>query len=345
MQSFQSLPSTISLADIATKINAEMQGDGSVLVESIANLTNAKSNQITFLSNKKYVKDLSTSQAGAVILNKEFAELYQGNKLIVDDPYVTFAKVAQMFDSTPKQAIGIDKSALVDDTAQIGKSTHIGAGAVIKAGAKIGDNCVIGPNSFVGEDAIIGNNVNLRANVCIYHRVQLGDDASIHSGTVIGSDGFGYANDKGNWIKIPQLGTVKIGQGTEIGANTAIDRGTLDDTIIGKNVIIDNLVHIAHNVEIGDHSCICGSVGIAGSAIIGKYVVIAGQCAINGHITITDKVQITGQSMVTKSIKESGVYSSGMPAAPNKEWQRNTVQLRQIAKLIDRVKTLERANK
>jgi UDP-3-O-[3-hydroxymyristoyl] glucosamine N-acyltransferase len=168
---------------------------------------------------------------------------------------------------------------------------------------------------------------------------------SIHSGTVVGSDGFGYANDKGVWVKIPQTGTVVVGDDCEIGANTCIDRGALDNTIIGNDVIIDNLVQIAHNVTIGEHSCICGGTGIAGSSNIGKYVVIAGTCVVNGHIDICDKVQITGFSMVTKSITQPGVYSSGMPVQPNREWQKNTVRLRQIDKLVERVKTLEGLHK
>lgn len=338
----QDAQSMVSVSDIADHIGGRVQGNEQLKVSGLANLARAQNHQLSFLSNAKYLKDLASSQAGAVILNESAAEQYTGTAIIVSDPYVGFAKAAQYLDTTPAQADGIESNVQIDSNAVIGQNVSIGSGTVIKANAHIGDNCVIGPNCFVGEHAVLGEGVNLRANVCVYHRVELGERVSIHSGTVIGSDGFGYANDRGNWVKIPQLGTVIIGVDTEIGANTAIDRGTLDNTIIARNVIIDNLVHIAHNVEIGDHSCICGSVGIAGSAIIGKYVVIAGQCAINGHIEIADKVQITGQSMVTKSIKESGTYSSGMPAAPNRDWQRNTVQLRQIGKLVDRVKQLEK---
>ena len=336
---------TMTLAQIAEKIGGDVKGDKSVEITEMANLASAKSHQLSFLSNSKYLKDLANSQAGAVILKAADAEGFSGNALIVKDPYVGFAKAAQLLDTTPEQAGGIAESARVHQSAKIGMNVSIGEGAVISADAVIGAGSTIGANCFVGEGALLGKGVNLRANVTIYHRVELGDLVSIHSGTVVGCDGFGYANDMGTWVKIPQTGTVVIGDNTEIGANTCIDRGALDNTIIGKNVIIDNAVHIAHNVEIGDHSCICGNTGIAGSAIIGKYVVIAGQCAINGHLSIADKVQVTGMSMITKSIKEPGVYSSGMPAAPNREWQKNTVMLRQIGKLVERVKALEKASK
>lgn len=334
--------STMTLAQIAEKIGGKVQGDGDIVITAMANLATAKSHQMSFLSNSKYAKDLVNSEAGAVILKQDDAAQFNGNAIVMKDPYVGFAKAAQLLDNTPIQAAGVSPSASVHESAKLGDNVSIGPGAVIGANAVIGDNTVIGPNSFVGDEAILGKGVNLRSNVSIYHRVELGDGVSIHSGTVLGCDGFGYANDMGNWVKIPQTGTVVVGAGTEIGSNTCIDRGALDNTIIGKNCIIDNAVHIAHNVEIGDHSCICGNTGIAGSAIIGKYVVIAGQCAVNGHLTIADKVQITGMSMITKSIKEAGVYSSGMPAAPNRDWQKNTVLLRQIGKLVERVKTLEK---
>ncbi|MFW8592421.1 UDP-3-O-(3-hydroxymyristoyl)glucosamine N-acyltransferase [Glaciecola sp. 2405UD65-10] len=335
--------SMMTLAQIANHIGGTVKGDETTQIAEMANLLTAQAHQMSFLSNSKYAKDLANTKAGGVILGAKDAEAYQGNAIIVENPYVGFAKAAQLLDNTPVQASDISSSATIHSSATLGANVSVGHGAVIAQNAQIGNDCVIGPNCFVGEGAILGDGVNLRANVCIYHRVELGNRVSIHSGTVIGSDGFGYANDKGQWVKIPQTGTVTVGDDTEFGANCTIDRGALDNTIIGKNVIIDNLVHIAHNVEVGDHSCICGATGIAGSTTIGKYVVIAGSCAINGHIDIADKVQITGNSMVTKSIKEAGVYSSGMPALPSKEWQKNTVYSRQLSKMIERIKRLEQA--
>jgi UDP-3-O-[3-hydroxymyristoyl] glucosamine N-acyltransferase len=339
------MPASYSLQEIAQHIGGELQGDPSAVITSMGTLEGAKSGQMSFLTNSKYKNDMMNTKATAVILKEADAEFCSSNKIIHADPYVAFAKAAQLLDSTPEQDKGISQFAHIHPTATIGENASIAAGAVIEKNAKIGNNAKIGANTVIGEDVQIGDDLNLRANVTLYHKVVLGNRVSIHSGTVIGSDGFGYANDKGTWVKIPQTGTVLIGDDCEIGANTCIDRGALDNTIIGNDVIIDNLVQIAHNVTVGDHSCICGGTGIAGSSNIGKYVVIAGTCAVNGHIDICDKVQITGFSMVTKSITQPGVYSSGMPVQPNREWQKNTVRLRQIDKLVERVKTLEGLHK
>jgi UDP-3-O-[3-hydroxymyristoyl] glucosamine N-acyltransferase len=331
----------VSLHTIASHIGGEVSGDPECQVTGLATLATATANQLSFLSNSKYVKDLSTTQAGAVILNAEQASNFSGNAIIHSNPYVGFALASQLLDSTPKQSPAISPTADIDASASIANNVGIAAGAVISKNAVIGEGSRIGAGVFVGEGTVIGEHCNIRANVTLYHDVSLGDRVSIHSGTVIGADGFGYANDKGQWIKIPQTGGVRIGNDTEIGANTCIDRGALDDTVVGVNCIIDNFVQIAHNCIIGDHSCICGNTGMAGSVNIGKYVVIAGSCAINGHLSICDKVQITGFTMVTKSITEPGVYSSGAPAAPTREWQKNAVQLRSIDKLYKRVKALE----
>ncbi|MFQ3250803.1 MAG: UDP-3-O-[3-hydroxymyristoyl] glucosamine N-acyltransferase [Glaciecola sp.] len=339
------MPVSYSLQELAEHIGGELQGDPKAIITSMGTLEGAKEGQMSFLTNSKYKNDMLNTKATAVILKEADAEFCKSNKIIHTDPYVAFAKAAQLLDSTPVQDKGISEFAYIHPTAIIGESASIGPGAVIEKNVKIGDNAVIGANTVVGEGAQIGDDLNLRANVTIYHKVVLGNRVSIHSGTVIGSDGFGYANDKGVWVKIPQTGTVQIGDDCEIGANTCIDRGALDNTIIGNDVIIDNLVQIAHNVTVGDHSCICGGTGIAGSSNIGKYVVIAGTCVVNGHIDICDKVQITGFSMVTKSITQPGVYSSGMPVQPNREWQKNTVRLRQIDKLVERVKALESLHK
>lgn len=336
---------TINLTNLAEAIGAQLRGDGSIEVSEFANLGKANEQQLSFLSNSKYASELVTTKAAAVILSEDDAKDFSGNALIVDNPYLAFAKAAQILDSTPPAAYGIAESAIIDSSAELGDNVSVGAGAVVSAGAKIGNNVIIGANCFVGEHAVLANDVHLRANVSVYHRVELGERVSVHSGTVIGSDGFGYANDKGRWVKIPQTGTVIVGADTEIGANCAIDRGALDNTIIGENCVIDNLVHIAHNVEIGDFSCICGGTGIAGSAVIGKYVVMGGMVAVNGHITIADKVQITGNTMVNKSITEEGVFSSGVPVAPNLDWRRNMIHVKQLDKLVKRVKALEKAVK
>ncbi|MFT7260174.1 MAG: UDP-3-O-[3-hydroxymyristoyl] glucosamine N-acyltransferase [Glaciecola sp.] len=339
------MPASYSLQELAQHIGGELQGDANAMITSMGTLEGARSGQMSFLTSSKYKNAMSNTKATAVILKEIDAEFCSTNKIIHADPYVGFAKAAQLLDSTPTPETGISEFARIHSSANIGENASIAAGVIIERNVKIGKNATIGANTVVGEEVQIGDDVNLRANITIYHRVILGNRVSIHSGTVVGSDGFGYANDKGVWVKIPQTGTVVVGDDCEIGANTCIDRGALDNTIIGNDVIIDNLVQIAHNVTIGEHSCICGGTGIAGSSNIGKYVVIAGTCVVNGHIDICDKVQITGFSMVTKSITQPGVYSSGMPVQPNREWQKNTVRLRQIDKLVERVKTLEGLHK
>jgi UDP-3-O-[3-hydroxymyristoyl] glucosamine N-acyltransferase len=335
-------PMSYSLQTIAEHIGGELRGDPDHQIDSMGTLASAQAHQLSFLSNNKYAADLNITKAGAVILTEVQAGLLEGNAIMHPNPYIGFALASQLLDTTPLQTAQVSTNAVIDASAEIGRNAAIGPGAVINKNAKLGDNVTIGAGTFVGENCVLEDGCNLRANVTLYHGVKLGKNVSVHSGTVIGADGFGYANDKGIWVKIPQTGGVQIGDDTEIGANTCIDRGALDDTVIGKNCIIDNMVQIAHNCVIGDHSCICGSSGMAGSVTIGKHVIIAGGVGINGHISICDNVQVTGFSMVTKNITEPGVYSSGMPAVPTREWQKNTVKLRAIDKLYDRVKALEK---
>ena len=288
-----------TLAELAQQVGAEIVGDASIQVTSIATLASAENGQISFLSNSKHRAQLTSTRASAVILSRADSEHCPCAALVVADPYVGFARIAQVLDSTPAAAVGIATSAVIDASASIGTGTSVGACSVIEAGAVIGDNVEIGAGCFIGRNATIGSGTKIWANVSIYHAVSLGRDCLIQSGSTIGSDGFGYANDKGQWIKIPQLGAVTIGDNCEIGANTCIDRGALDNTVIGQGVIIDNLCHIAHNVVIGDHTAMAGCSVAAGSATIGKYCVIGGFVAINGHIDIADKVNLTGYRMVT----------------------------------------------
>ena len=330
-----------SLAVLAKEIGAEVVGNADLQVSAIATLAGAKASDISFLSNPRYRAQLSDTQAGAVIVSPSDAEYCRTNALVMKNPYLGFARVAQMLDKTPDAAHAVAETASVDNEASIGRQVSIGPNAVICRGAVIGDNVQIGPGCFIGENAQIGSGSKLWANVTVYHDCQIGSDCLVQSGAVIGSDGFGYANDAGHWIKIPQLGRVIIGDEVEIGANTCIDRGALDDTVIGAGVIIDNLCQIAHNVEVGAHTAIAGCTVVAGSTVIGKHCTIAGMVGINGHMQIADGVVITGFSMVTKSITEPGVYSSGVPATTNKEWRKNMVGLRNIGKLDKRVKELE----
>ncbi|MCL6408234.1 UDP-3-O-(3-hydroxymyristoyl)glucosamine N-acyltransferase, partial [Dickeya dadantii] len=262
--------------------------------------------------------------------------------LVVKNPYLTYAHMAQLLDTTPQPATDIAPSAVIASDATLGQQVSIGANAVIESGAQLGDGVVIGPGCFVGKNARIGAGTRLWANVTIYHRVELGEHCLIQSGTVIGSDGFGYANDRGNWVKIPQLGTVRIGDQVEIGASTTIDRGALDDTVIGNGVIIDNQCQIAHNVVIGDNTAVAGGVIMAGSLKIGRYCMIGGASVINGHMEICDKVTVTGMGMVMRPITEPGVYSSGIPLQPNKVWRKTAALVMNIDEISKRLKAVER---
>lgn len=334
---------TFLLSELAEQLNAQLHGDAACSIVSIATLENAQKGQISFLSNSKYRKFLSETTASAVLIKQDdMPFLAPGvSALIVNDPYVAFAKIAQLLDSTPDAASSIHPSAVIDSSVKLGVNVAIGANAVIAAGAEIGDNVQIGAGCFIGEAAVVAEGAKIWANVTVYHRGRIGKRTIVHSGAVIGSDGFGFANERGTWLKIPQTGTVIIGDDCEIGANTTIDRGAIDDTVIGNNVIIDNQCQIAHNVKIGDHTAIAGATIIAGSTKVGRYCIIGGGVCINGHIDICDGANITGMSMIVKPITEKGVYSSGIPATTNLEWRKNTAKLRQIEQLFQRVKQLE----
>lgn len=332
----------MTLADIAAKLGAELRGDGTVVIESVAGMATAGEGQITFLSSSKYRKQLAECQAAAVMLKEADAEGFEGNALLMADPYLGYAKVAQLLDTTPAAASDIAPSAYVDPTAQLGENVSIGHNAVIEAGARIGANAQIGAGCFIGKNAQIGAGTKLWANVTIYHNVVLGEQCLVQSSTVIGADGFGYANDKGEWVKIPQLGSVRIGNRVEIGACTTIDRGALDDTIIEDNVIIDNQMQIAHNVQIGYGTAMAGGTIVAGSTKIGKYCIIGGASVLNGHIEIADGVTITGMGMVMRSIEEKGMYSSGIPLQPNKEWRKTAARTMKIDEMNKRLKAVEK---
>jgi UDP-3-O-[3-hydroxymyristoyl] glucosamine N-acyltransferase len=332
-----------SLADLAEQLGAQLIGNAKCNISATATLEHGGTGKIGFLSNSKYRKYLTETNVSAVLLNADDAAFVPPgvNALVVKDPYVAFARVAQLLDSTPAAAKGIHSSACIDPTAEVAVSAAIGPNAVIAAGAIVGENVQIGAGCFVGESAVLEDNVRLWPNVSVYHGVKIGRSTIVHSGAVIGSDGFGFANERGNWLKIPQTGAVVIGADCEIGANTTIDRGAIDNTVIGNNVIIDNLCQIAHNVKVGDHTAIAGATIIAGSTKIGRYCIIGGGACINGHIEICDGAHISGMAMVMKPITEKGVYSSGIPATSNIEWRKNTAKLRQIDQLYQRVKQLE----
>ncbi|ADN75171.1 UDP-3-O-(3-hydroxymyristoyl) glucosamine N-acyltransferase [Ferrimonas balearica DSM 9799] len=333
---------TMTLAQLASALEARLQGNGDTLIEGVATLGNANASQIAFLANSKYRSHLDSTAAGAVILSEADAEHFSGNALIMANPYLGYAQVAQLLDTTPDCAEGVHPTAVVHPEATLGDNVSLGANVVIEAGAIIGDNVQIGPGCVIGRGAQLGAGTKLWANVTVYHNVIVGQDCLVHSGAVIGSDGFGYANEKGQWVKIPQLGSVRIGDRVEIGANTCIDRGALDDTIIEEGVILDNLVQIAHNDVIGAHTAIAGATVLAGSTTIGKYCIIGGNSAIAGHLTIADGTHISGMTGVTGSIKEKGLYASPPPLQEAKQWRKNSVRMRQLDEMYRRLRELEK---
>lgn len=338
--------SSMTLGALAEHIGATLRcaGDDTAetQVHSLATLASAGNGQISFLSNSKYRSQLVDTKAQAVIVHPDDAEHCPCSALILNNPYVGFARAAQALDSTPDAAEGIAPSAVLAEDLVLGENVRIGANAVLESGVVLGDNVQIGAGCFVGKNVRIGGNTKLWANVTIYHDVRIGEDCLFQSGAVIGSDGFGYANDKGQWVKIPQVGSVVIGNRVEIGASTTVDRGALEDTVLEDGVIIDNQCQIAHNVVMRQNVAMAGCSVIAGSTTIGKNSTIAGMSAISGHMEIGENVHFTGMSMVTKSIKEPGLYSSGMPAVANREWRKNAVAIRNLPELAKRVKDLEK---
>ncbi|MCP9269486.1 UDP-3-O-(3-hydroxymyristoyl)glucosamine N-acyltransferase [Xenorhabdus sp. XENO-1] len=333
---------SIRLADLAQQLNAQLHGDGDIVITSIAPMYSANSEQITFLSDSRYTDKLAECQAAAVVLRESDLTHCKVAALVVDNPYLAYARMAQIMDTTPQPAQDIHPSAVIFSDVQLGKNVAVGANAVVESGVVLGDNVIVGAGCFIGKNTRIGAGTRLWANVSVYHNVEIGEQCLIQSGTVIGSDGFGYANDRGNWIKIPQLGSVIIGDRVEIGASTTIDRGALDNTVIGNGVIIDNQCQIAHNVIIGDNTAVAGGVTMAGSLKIGRYCMIGGASVINGHIEICDKVTVTGMGMVMRPITEPGVYSSGIPLQPNKVWRKTAALVMNINEMNKRLKSVER---
>ncbi len=333
---------SIRLADLAQQLDAQVHGDGDIVITGIASMHSAEPSQITFLANSRYQEQLATCNAGAVVLTEADLPFCKSAALVVNNPYLTYARMAQIMDTTPQPAQDIAPSAVISPQATLGENVSVGANAVIESGVVLGDNVVIGAGCFIGKNTRIGAGSRLWANVSVYHEVVIGQNCLIQSGTVIGADGFGYANDRGNWIKIPQLGSVHIGDRVEIGACTTIDRGALDNTIIGNGVIIDNQCQIAHNVVIGDNTAVAGGVIMAGSLKVGRYCMIGGASVINGHMEICDKVTITGMGMVMRPITEPGLYSSGIPLQPNKVWRKTAALVMNIDGINNRLKAIER---
>jgi len=330
-----------TLQQLADHVGARVHGDPACLIHGVADIVEATAGELAFVSNQKFKKYLGETSAGVVVLTDDLLADCPTNALVVKSPLAAYAKLAQLITAEPAPEQGAHPTAVVSERAVLGAGAYVGPNAVVEDDVQLGENVLIGANCFVGKGSVIGANSRLYPNVSVYHQTVIGQRCIIHSGAVIGSDGFGNANENGRWIKIPQLGRVVLEDDVEIGANTAIDRGAMKDTVICRGVKIDNLVHIAHNVYIGENSAIAACVGIAGSATLGKGVTIGGVSGVAGHIEIADNTHFTGMAMVTRSIKEPGLYSSGLPAEENREWRKNVVRFRNLEKLEKRVKELE----
>ncbi len=348
----------LTLEALAKRFGGDIAGDSQCTVGGLAPLDQAGPHQLAFLANPKYLSQVETTRAGAVLIKPQDLEKLgaaaEGRNFIVTaNPYAYFARVAQMFIdlAAPKRAAGVHPSARVDPAAQVAASAVIGPNVTIEAGAVIGEQVRLDANVFVGAGTRIGEGSHLYPNVVVYHGCDVGERAIIHSGAVIGSDGFGFAPDfegdgdarTGSWVKIPQVGGVKIGPDVEIGANTTIDRGAMADTVIEECVKIDNLVQIAHNCRIGAYTVVAGCAGIAGSTRIGRHCMIGGAVGIAGHVTLGDYVIVTAQSGVSKSLPKAGMYTSAFPAVEHGDWNRSAALVRNLDKLRDRIRSLETA--
>jgi len=346
-----------TLKQLAQKVGGRVIGDEGLTISGIATLQSADGAQISFLANPAYEKYLPDTKAAAIILTEDMAKKTSANVLVHEQPYLAYATLSHLWDAFSCQSLSskaagnsdsgtkpakIHASATVHETAVISQGVTINAGAVIHSGVVIGEDSVIGSNCVIGDDSNIGKGTLLHAGVTIYHGTTIGDACILHSGVVIGSDGFGFAPHQGKWKKIAQLGGVLIGNFVEIGANTAIDRGALDNTVIENGVKLDNQIQIAHNVLVGENTAIAACSAIAGSTTIGKNCVIGGASGIAGHLTVTDNVHLTAMTMVIKSLKEPGVYSSGTGVQPNAKWRKSIARLRQLDKMAARIKALEK---
>jgi UDP-3-O-[3-hydroxymyristoyl] glucosamine N-acyltransferase len=341
-ETFETKFETKTLAEMAAVAQASLRGDGAVQIIGIAPLNRAGPNHISFLTNSRYRRFLGTTSAGAVIVSPRDADRCAVPVLISKNPQLAYARVASLFVSCHDEPRGIHPSASVSTRAQIGQGVVVGPLCAVGDGAVLEAGVLLGPGCVVGRNAVLGRDTRLVANVTVCDGVRIGCRGLVHPGAVIGSDGFGLANDAGRWVKIPQLGSVRIGDDVEIGANTTIDRGALEDTIIEEGVKLDNQIQVAHNVRIGAHTAVAGCVGIAGSAKIGRYCNLGGGVGIAGHLEIADRVSITGMSLVTKSITEPGMYSSGLAVEPNRRWNKISARLRRIDELAKSLFAIEK---
>jgi UDP-3-O-[3-hydroxymyristoyl] glucosamine N-acyltransferase len=331
-----------TLGELSERLGVKLHGDASCRIERVATLQNAGPGCISFLANRRYQGFLRATRASAVILDREFLPQCSVNALVSSNPYLSYAQAAALLNPERSFEGAIHASAAVAAGARVHPDAYIGPHCSVARGAEIGPRAYIGPGCVIEAMATLGEDARLVANVTLCEAVRVGKRAILHPGVVIGADGFGIANDDGVWVKVPQIGSVIIGDDVEIGANTTVDRGALEDTVIEDGVKLDNLVQVGHNVQIGAHTAVAACVAIGGSARIGKRCTIGGAASIAGHLEIADDVHLTATSAVPNSIREPGVYSSGMPIQENKAWRKNVIRMRHLDDMARRLKAVEK---
>ncbi len=334
---------SFTLAKLSAYTAATVAGDPKCEIKRVSSLQSATAGAITFFANPRLKQQLKETRASAVILDKKFVDLCPTHALVTDSPYLAFAKIAALLNPVPEHTTGIHATAIISSNVELGKNCSVGPYTTISENCVIGENTRIGSNCVIHKSCTLGEGCRLFDNITLCHQTSLGKRVIIHPGTVIGSDGFGLVNEKGKWIKIPQLGGVQIGDDVEIGANTTIDRGTLEDTVIAEGVKLDNQIQIGHNVRIGAHTAIAACVGIAGSTTIGAFCRIGGGAGFVGHLEIADNVEIGGMTRVGRSIKTAGTYVSGTPVQPYKKWLRNSALFNRIDELARQIKKAEKS--
>ncbi|MET0012827.1 MAG: UDP-3-O-(3-hydroxymyristoyl)glucosamine N-acyltransferase [Sedimenticola sp.] len=331
------------LEELARKLGAQLNGDPDCLIDRVDTIQDAEGEgALCFLANTKYQKYLADTHASAVILGEEFAEGCPVNALVCQDPYLAYARASALLNPESKVVGGVHPSASVDDAAEVAAEAFIGPCAVIGANAKVGAGAYIGPGCVLEQGAVVGEGSRLVANVTVCRSCRIGKRAVVHPGAVIGSDGFGFASDNGVWEKVPQLGSVIVGDDVEIGANTTIDRGALRDTILEDGVKLDNQIQIAHNVHVGAHSAMAGCTGVAGSTTIGSHCTFGGGVVVVGHLELGDNTHFSAMSLVSRSVKEPGLYSGNLPATPNAQWRKTIARARQLDDMAKRLKKMEK---
>jgi len=330
-----------SLREIAARFGGELLGDVEVRVERVLPLASAGPGDLSFLADSMYRPLLEKTRASALLVGIEDRDLTNLPRIVTDNPYAYFARVSALLNPPVVAQPGIDSSAVIDPSVHIPASASIGVNVVIGHDVKLGERVVVGPGVVLGDRVSIGPGSQLHANVTVYSGCTIGENCILHSGSVIGADGFGYAEDRGNWVKIPQVGRVIIGDNVEIGANTTIDRGALDDTVIEDGVKLDNLIQVGHNCRIGSHTVVAGCVGIAGSARIGRHCRIGGAAMILGHLEIADGVTVSPGSMITKSLRKVDTYTALMPFMPHQKWLKTAASIRHLEDMMAKIERLE----